>query len=277
MGILNEMISIAGSIHNGLKITDWAMIGLFCCFVVWMVFLTPDKAFVQNRVLSSAIVVAYTLAVLLSIGFSSAGGRFYWWDLIILGIIYAGMLNLLPSVPVISHPHLIHFELVYRILIAVLFWYYLCFRKISINFSLAIGWKPLLITLGLTFVFILLNIYIVQKLNFLHLCPCSADWKRILITAVYMIFIVSLAQEFFIRGLLYGYIQQFSPRYGIPLILSSLIFGFGHIFYGGWPMVVIATVAGFCYCLVYQLTGDNLPCAIISHTVTNLVWWLFAK
>lgn len=277
MGILNEMTSIAASIQNGLKITDWAVIGLFCCFIVWMLCLTPDKAFVQNRVLSSAIVVAYSLAVLFSIGFSSAGGRFYWWDLIILGIIYAGMLNLLPGVPLISHPQLIHFELVYRVLIAVLFWYYLGFRKIAVNFSLAVGWKSFLITLGLTFIFILLNVYIVQKLNFLRLGPCSADWKRVLITAVYMMFIVALAQEFFIRGLLYGYIQQFLPRYGMPLILSSLIFGFGHISYGGWPMVLIATVAGFCYCLVYQLTGNNLPCAIISHTLTNLVWWLFAK
>jgi membrane protease YdiL (CAAX protease family) len=276
MHIIDKSIAMVVGNSNGLKITDFG-IALFCCLVALMVFLTPDKAFVLNRILSSVIVVAYSLTVLLSIRFASTGGAFYWWDFVILGIIYAGMLDLFPSVSLISQPNLINFELIYRILLIILFWYYLCFRKISINFSLNIGFKSLFITLGITFVFVLINIYIVQKLNFLQLSPCTADWKTIFIIAVYMIFVVSLAEEFFMRGLLYGYLQQFLPRYGIPLILSSMIFGLGHIFFAGWPMVVIATIAGFCYCLVYQLTGNNINCAIISHTLTNLVWWLFTK
>jgi membrane protease YdiL (CAAX protease family) len=274
---MHDLICLAISNCTGfLKWSDLWIV-LVGCLTALMVFWVPEKAFVQNRAISSLMVIMYPLALFLSIRLASRGGVFYWWDGLALAVMYAGMLDLIVPIILIRQRNLIEFDLVYRLLFVGLFWYYLFFRKIAVNFSFQICWKGLWVTLGITLVLVLLNMGIGTRMKFFSLTSCTKDWKSIFIIVIYEIFFVSLAQEVFFRGFLYGYIRQYSPGYGIPIILSSVIFGLGHIRYAGWPMVAVATVAGFGYCLVYQSTGYNMNCAIMSHTVTNLIWWLFTK
>jgi membrane protease YdiL (CAAX protease family) len=274
---MHDLISLAVSSSAGLlKLSDLWIIpvcGLMALMLIWV----SEKAFVKNRLISSSVVILYPLALFLSIRLASAGGVFYGWDWIIFAVMYAGMLDLIVPIILVRQRNLIEFDLVYRMMFVGLFWYYLFFRKIAINFSFHIGWKGLLVTLGITLALVLMNMGIGTQMRFFSLTSCTKDWKSIFIIVIYEIFFVSLAQEVFFRGFLYGYIRQYLPGYGIPIILSSVIFGLGHIRYAGWPMVAVATVAGFGYCLVYQSTGYNMNCAIMSHTVTNLIWWLFTK
>lgn len=92
------------------------------------------------------------------------------------------------------------------------------------------------------------------------------------------IFSVCLAEETFFRGFIQyrigllfkqdSYLQKI-----IPISIASLFFGIVH-FGGGLGYVIAATVAGFGYGLVYQVTR-RIEFAILAHTLLNLIHLIF--
>jgi membrane protease YdiL (CAAX protease family) len=89
--------------------------------------------------------------------------------------------------------------------------------------------------------------------------------------SVFMIF-MSLNEELFYRGYLFNYLKQFFANYHIliPLVLSTIIFGFGHFFSGGIAYCSLSIVAGLFYGSVYLLTG-NIFYAVLIHSLTNII------
>ncbi len=241
-----------------------------------MLFLVPEKGFIKNRLLTSIIVIVYSLLLMVIISLAPASGKFYWPDFIILGIMFAWMMKRFFAIYLIKQANLIEFELIYRLLFIGLFCFYFLYRKIPIHFELNLDYRALFTTLSITIAIVAIDVYVAWKLKFLRLSWCRANWKTIIIITIYMFFFVSLTQEVLFRGLIYGYLVQFFPKYGLPLILSSVIFGLGHLNYLGWKMVIVSTLAGLGYCLVYKFTGSMI-CAMVSHTLTNLVWLLFMR
>ncbi|HBE78170.1 MAG TPA: hypothetical protein DDW65_10375 [Firmicutes bacterium] len=245
------------------------LIGIMLCLV-------PEMAFIKNRILTSIFVMAYSLVLLKMISLSSNTGRFHLLDFLIWGMMYVWMLDRFYAIPLIKQAGLAEFELIYRMLFMGLFWFFLLYRKIPINFDFCLDYRALFTTIGITTAIVVIDVFVAWKLRFLRLSWRRVDWRTAFIITVYMFFFVALTQEVLFRGLIYGYLAQFFPKYGAALILSSVIFGLGHINYAGWKMVIVSTLAGFGYCLVYSLTGSMLY-TMISHTLTNLVWWLYMK
>lgn len=96
------------------------------------------------------------------------------------------------------------------------------------------------------------------------------------IWAIANLFLTCLSEEAFFRGFIQreaqGALGQRS--YAVPLAvgISALLFGLAH-FAGGWPYIVLATVAGLGYALVYQRTR-RIELAMLAHFVLNATHFL---
>ncbi len=101
--------------------------------------------------------------------------------------------------------------------------------------------------------------------------PLFALWapRNLLFTCV--------AEEAFFRLLIQGGLQQAwaRHRWGAPAawMTASILFGLAHAA-GGWPYVVLATLAGGVYGLAYQRTRA-IEAAILVHFGLNCLHFLF--
>ena len=77
-----------------------------------------------------------------------------------------------------------------------------------------------------------------------------------------------VSEEAFFRGL----IQRELPDGAGAVIVSAVLFGLAHVA-GGWQYVLLATLAGAGYAIVYRLTA-RLEMAILTHFVLNAVHFL---
>lgn len=93
----------------------------------------------------------------------------------------------------------------------------------------------------------------------------------IILFALNNLFITCVSEEVFFRG----YLQNVLSRYGAywSVIISGLLFGAAH-FSGGLPFVILGSIAGICYGLIYLATG-KLYLAILAHFSFNLYHLIF--
>ena len=80
-----------------------------------------------------------------------------------------------------------------------------------------------------------------------------------------------VAEEVFFRGLIQERLMQFlsSNLHWLAVVISSVLFGVAH-FAGGAEYVVLATIAGIGYSLVYAYTR-RIESAIVTHFGVNAV------
>lgn len=93
----------------------------------------------------------------------------------------------------------------------------------------------------------------------------------LLLFAFNNLFMTCVAEEVFFRG----YLQNRLERWGWvnALVISSILFALAH-FAAGWLYMVLASLAGICYGLIYRATG-KLYWAILAHFIFNLYHLLF--
>lgn len=108
--------------------------------------------------------------------------------------------------------------------------------------------------------------------------PMPLSFAHLLLWMWGNLFLTVLAEEAFFRGLIQARLAAYwSGRpYGTAaaLIIAALLFGLAHIVAGSWGFVLLATLAGLAYGLVYQLT-QRIEASIVLHFSLNLVYWLF--
>lgn len=232
--------------------------------------LLPQHCYKYSKNIVAPIVCSYIITLLWPITFPAKGeGNYLWFDLLIVCSIISWMIWRFKVLYLLKDNNF-EFEVYYRLIILGMFWYYLMIRKLPINFAIPDG-KELLFVLSGTVILITVEAVINWKLKFFRLIRPQAEIKDMIIIVTYMLVWVALFQEFLFRGLLIGLSDSFSIPPVVGLVLSSVIFGLAHLKYAGWKMVIIATVAGLAYGLVYQLTG-NVIAAVLIHTGTNLFW-----
>jgi len=88
--------------------------------------------------------------------------------------------------------------------------------------------------------------------------------------------ITCAGEEAFFRGFLLKELDRglatSAFQRSLPLLVSSLLFGFAH-YAGGWKYVTLASVAGIFYGLVYRMTG-RLWVSVVLHLLLNTVHFL---
>lgn len=85
---------------------------------------------------------------------------------------------------------------------------------------------------------------------------------------IYCIFAVSFAEEFVFRGFVYKKILDIGGKETAAVIVSSVLFGFFHIFGGSIVQVIMTAFIGafFCMCRI-RVKGCTIVSLIIAHGI----------
>lgn len=107
-------------------------------------------------------------------------------------------------------------------------------------------------------------------LGYLHFEP---KWHPLFwLWAASNLFFTCLSEEAFFRGFIQRELVSRLKRPMFAVTVSAIVFGLAHAA-GGWSYVLLSTLAGFGYGLVYQRTG-RLEMAILTHFALNTVHFL---
>jgi len=91
--------------------------------------------------------------------------------------------------------------------------------------------------------------------------------------------VVALSEEFFFRGLLQRWIEEWSGWPVVAIGVASALFGLVHLGYRqfpNWQMAVLAGVMGVFYGLAYR-TGGGVRAAMVAHALVVTTWKTFFR
>jgi len=94
-----------------------------------------------------------------------------------------------------------------------------------------------------------------------------------------ILWVVALSEEFFFRGLLQQWFEDWSGRPAVALLCASLLFGLAHLGYRqfpNWRFAVVAAVAGAAYGMAYRL-GGGVRAAMVAHALLVTTWRTFFR
>ncbi|MFQ5877059.1 MAG: lysostaphin resistance A-like protein [Acidobacteriota bacterium] len=86
--------------------------------------------------------------------------------------------------------------------------------------------------------------------------------------------ITAVPEELLFRGLLQGFLERWTGRSGVALIVASILFGVAHLNNGpapDWRYATLAALAGLAYGWVYQRTRRIAPAAV-THALVDGTW-----
>jgi membrane protease YdiL (CAAX protease family) len=106
-------------------------------------------------------------------------------------------------------------------------------------------------------------------------------WEKLPLATVGTFFgvlwVLALGEEFFFRGLLQQWLQEWLNNRWAALILASAIFGSAHLWYQSfpnWRFAVLAGVAGIFYGLAFRQAG-SIRASMVTHALTVTTWRIF--
>jgi len=96
----------------------------------------------------------------------------------------------------------------------------------------------------------------------------------------YFYFVVSVGavEEIIFRGVIYQQLKQlFGNEWG-AIIISSVLFGFFHMFTGNIVQIMMTTVIGFIFCMVrYKIKNCSLLSLILMHGTYDFLLLLYSS
>lgn len=100
----------------------------------------------------------------------------------------------------------------------------------------------------------------------------STDIQTWLILLIVYPLLSALPQEIIFRAFVFHRYKIILPNKQHRMLLSSVCFGFAHIFYANWIAVGLSMMAGYVFCLTYAKTKSTLLVSI-EHSLWGL--WMF--
>jgi membrane protease YdiL (CAAX protease family) len=95
-----------------------------------------------------------------------------------------------------------------------------------------------------------------------------AAWK-VAATFLAFLWVVALSEEFLVRGVLMDWIKHWTGSLTAALLLSSLVFGLIHLWYGGFPnfkWVALTAVLGW-FCGRARLQAGSIRASTVTHAL----------
>lgn len=105
-------------------------------------------------------------------------------------------------------------------------------------------------------------------------------WITLAITAgtfLGMLWVVALREEFFVRGLLQQWLEDWTGSLVFAVALASVLFGLIHLPYRSfpnWRFAIVAAAAGVFYGAVYW-RARSVRAAMVTHALVNTAWKVF--
>jgi uncharacterized protein len=93
------------------------------------------------------------------------------------------------------------------------------------------------------------------------------------------LWVVALAEEFFFRGVLLHWLEEWTAHPQAALVLCSVLFGLVHLPFRGfpnWRWVLLAGILGYCCGRARNQTG-SVRAAVVTHTLVVTTWRAFCS
>jgi membrane protease YdiL (CAAX protease family) len=118
--------------------------------------------------------------------------------------------------------------------------------------------------------------------GFAHVRAWPQEWWKLLpvwvATFLGMLWVSVLAEEFFFRGLLQRWIQNWTRSPAAALVIASAAFGAAHLpfrsAFPNWRFAILALGSGLFYGRAYQEAG-SIRAAMVTHVLVNITWRVF--
>jgi membrane protease YdiL (CAAX protease family) len=122
---------------------------------------------------------------------------------------------------------------------------------------------------------------LVYGLGFAHFELPAASYKYAVAVPTFfgILWVVALSEEFFFRGLLQRWFEEWSGRPAFAIGLASVLFGLAHLGYGrfpNWDMALLAAVMGVFYGLACR-QGGGVRAAMVAHALVVTIWKTFFR
>jgi membrane protease YdiL (CAAX protease family) len=93
-------------------------------------------------------------------------------------------------------------------------------------------------------------------------------------TFVGMFWVVALSEEFFLRGVLQQWIEDWTASRAGALLLASAVFGLLHLWLGGFPNWKWALVAGVLgwFCGRARNQAGSIRASMVTHALVAATW-----
>lgn len=104
----------------------------------------------------------------------------------------------------------------------------------------------------------------------------AALWK-VAVDFLGWLFVLSLAEEFFFRGVLQQWLEDWTGRRHTALFIASLLFGAVHLWYRqfpNWKWLVLAGALGW-FCGRARNQAGSIRAAMVTHTLVITTWRAF--
>jgi membrane protease YdiL (CAAX protease family) len=109
-----------------------------------------------------------------------------------------------------------------------------------------------------------------------HFSAPAPVWK-IAGTFIAMLWVVALSEEFFFRGVLQRWIEEWTWNPAAALLLTSLLFGSVHLWFRGfpnWRWAAVAAVLGL-FCGRARNEAGSIRAAMVTHALAITTWRAF--
>ncbi|HTS28927.1 MAG TPA: CPBP family intramembrane glutamic endopeptidase [Bryobacteraceae bacterium] len=112
----------------------------------------------------------------------------------------------------------------------------------------------------------------------LHVAPAPAPWWRIAATFFGVLWVLALSEEFFCRGVLQQWLEDWTQNRTAALLIASAVFGLMHLGFGGrfpnWPWVAGATMLGLA-CGRARNDAGSFRAGMVTHALAVTFWRAF--
>lgn len=106
-----------------------------------------------------------------------------------------------------------------------------------------------------------------------HLVPPRPVWA-VAATFLGMLWFVSLAEEFFFRGVLQTWFEDWTRSRTAGLLLTSAAFGLIHYWFRGWSWVPLAALLGL-FCGIARNQSGSIRAGVVTHALVVATWRAF--
>lgn len=93
-------------------------------------------------------------------------------------------------------------------------------------------------------------------------------------TFLAFLLVLGLCEEFFFRGVLQQWLEEWTASRSVALLLASAAFGLVHYFFRGWSWVLPATALGW-FCGRARNRAGSIRAGVVTHALVVAAWRAF--
>ena len=126
-------------------------------------------------------------------------------------------------------------------------------------------------------IFALVGLPLALLLHAVRFAPMAPLWK-IAATFVGVLWVLSLSEEFFLRGVLQQWMEEWTRSRAVALAITSCVFGLVHLWLGGrfpnWRWVMVAGILGW-FCGRARNQAGSIRAGMVTHALVVTAWRAF--